>query len=684
MSLSAAFYTHAAAALGYAIFLALLAFRGARSQLMLLLALAAGLTSAWGLIWSLAHIGTVPVWLEALSACLRDAAWLTVILGILRSEDAQQSLWPRLALVTLLVVSVDIIFNVSFLNLGTFAGIQIDQQITRISVAILGLILAENLLRNVNSDQFWSVKTLGIGLIAIFAFNLTLRIPQFVTHTVDEGLMAAQPLVFLLVLPLFIVTAVRSPALKLGIHSSRKIVFHTATLISAGILLQGTAVAAYYVRNYGGTTATIISVVLVFGTVVAFAVAITSKSLRSYISKFINENFFSYKYDYRIEWQKFIQSLSAWEDGGIALRVLRTLSELLDSPGGALWSFRDRWGQFMPAAEWSFPTEQAPIAKDDPALDVFDDDKISYLLLSGADQNPAAALWAERYPAAWLIVPLRYRGGLVGIAVLNPPRITKDLNWEDQNLIALVAMQLAVYLVQEETTQALADARQLEEFNKRVAFILHDIKNTIGQLSLIARNAEKFGHNEDFRKDMVLTIEHSVEKLQELLSRLRGEAGAIPEAAHTLGTNVTSLIAEFISRKRNLGMDITLTEDTEPAFAQLVDRKLFIDVLEHVVANAVEAAPMGKSVRLRVQDNAGKVRVSVEDQGRGMTPQFIEEELFRPLRTTKGKGLGIGAYQAKETMRDLGGDIEVSSQVGKGTSVTLILPGTMQKQRISA
>ena len=680
MSLSAAFYTHAAAAIGYAIFVGLLVALGERSRLKAAMAVAAGLTAVWASVWVAFDLGWNAAWVPSVAGSLRDAGWLTVIFAVLWTGRDKASVLYRLAAVAAALVVVDVVFCATRLDVGIFAGIPVDYQITRIVVTVLGLILVENMLRNVSADEFWAVKSLGIGLTAIFIFNLVLRIPQFLTHTTDDGLVAAQPVVFLIALPLFVMSAVRSPVLRLNIHSSRRIVFHTATLVAAGILLQGTALAAYYIRNYGGTTATILSVLVVFTGVVALALVVSSGSARSALRTFINENFFSYKYDYRVEWQKFIQSLSAWDDGGMAMRVLRTLSEVVDTPGGALWSYRERWNQLMPAAHWSFPTELAPLGLDDPAVRVFDDESVAYLDLTSAEDAEAAAPWRARFAGAWLVVPLRYRSTLTGIAVLNPPRAPKSLNWEDKNLIALVTMQLAVYLVQEETSQALADARQLEEFNKRIAFILHDIKNTIGQLSLIARNAEQFGDNPEFRKDMVLTIEHSVEKLHELLARLRGEAGALPVAAAE-GTNLTALIADFVARKRGIGVDIVMGDTEAPAFVSLSDQKAFLNVLEHVVMNAVEATPASAQVRLRIETGGGRVRVSVDDRGAGMTPQFIAKELFRPLRTTKGAGMGIGAYQAKETMRDLGGDIEVASRVGEGTTITLLLPSAAQQQR---
>ncbi len=154
----------------------------------------------------------------------------------------------------------------------------------------------------------------------------------------------------------------------------------------------------------------------------------------------------------------------------------------------------------------------------------------------------SAKIWHDNFPAAWLAVPLRYRAELIGVALINKPRAERKLDWEDRNLIGLVALQLAAYIVQEETVQTLADARQLKEFNERFAFIIHDIKNTVGQLRLLVRNAEQFGSDAEFRKDMILTLRHSVDKLQELLSRLKGE-GAEEKKAPVRQVDVSALVS---------------------------------------------------------------------------------------------------------------------------------------------
>jgi putative PEP-CTERM system histidine kinase len=269
---------------------------------------------------------------------------------------------------------------------------------------------------------------------------------------------------------------------------------------------------------------------------------------------------------------------------------------------------------------------------------------------------------------------LRFRNDLIGFSLLHKPRSPKKLDWEDKNLVALIASQLAGYLVHEQTAQALADSQQLAEFNNRVTFALHDLKNTAGQLSLLVQNAEKFGDNAAFRADMLETIKHAVENLQGLIGKLRDGSKPAAPAPRTR-VNVAELVARFALKKAAAGVVFARDRGETHLFADIAQPASFENALEHVVTNAIEASPEPGSVELSVASQGGRIRIVVRDRGPGMSADFIAHDLFRPLRTTKTKGLGIGAYQARAMMRDLGGDIEVESTVGSGTIVTLVLPG---------
>src|SRR3546814_13854417 len=79
-------------------------------------------------------------------------------------------------------------------------------------------------------------------------------------------------------------------------------------------------------------------------------------------------------------------------------------------------------------------------------------------------------------------------------------------NWEDFDLLRTVGQQAASYIAEAQSQSALADAEKFEEFNRRFAFIMHDIKNLVSQLSPVARNAERHADKPEFRADMVATL----------------------------------------------------------------------------------------------------------------------------------------------------------------------------------
>jgi signal transduction histidine kinase len=107
----------------------------------------------------------------------------------------------------------------------------------------------------------------------------------------------------------------------------------------------------------------------------------------------------------------------------------------------------------------------------------------------------------------------------------------------------------------------------------------------------------------------------------------------------------------------------------------IVNRERLLQTIEHLVRNAQEATPTEGSVTVSVHQAGAQAVLEVSDSGCGMDEAFIRQRLFRPFDTTKGEqGFGIGAYQAREFVRQCGGDVEVESRLGRGTRFTLRLP----------
>jgi signal transduction histidine kinase len=174
---------------------------------------------------------------------------------------------------------------------------------------------------------------------------------------------------------------------------------------------------------------------------------------------------------------------------------------------------------------------------------------------------------------------------------------------------------------------------------------------------------------------MVITLGNSVERLEGMLKSLAVVGAQRPAGGR--GYQVADLVdflEKFTKEKCSLGHNIVLNTNLSNTSPVRTDFDILHRVLEHVVSNALEASAPEMAVDIDANTGKNTVQIAVTDRGSGMTQQFVNEELFRPLKTTKRGGFGIGGYQVRELMRDLGGDVTVESMVGQGTSVMLSLP----------
>jgi signal transduction histidine kinase len=92
------------------------------------------------------------------------------------------------------------------------------------------------------------------------------------------------------------------------------------------------------------------------------------------------------------------------------------------------------------------------------------------------------------------------------------------------------------------------------------------------------------------------------------------------------------------------------------------------------VLNACEATAGGGEVRVATAEEDGRAVLEVTDTGGGMTKEFMERSLFRPFRTTKKQGMGIGLFHSRMIVEAHGGRIEVQSESGRGSTFKVYLP----------
>jgi putative PEP-CTERM system histidine kinase len=224
--------------------------------------------------------------------------------------------------------------------------------------------------------------------------------------------------------------------------------------------------------------------------------------------------------------------------------------------------------------------------------------------------------------------------------------------------------------MEEEATRALVDAESLIEYNKKFAFIVHDVKNLSSQLGMMVSNIRRYSDHPEFRADMIRTLENSVGRLNGLLNRLRSDGGSVRPREVIDPVPVIKAVVADLSRGEGL-LELDLPEGE---LRVKMDGQDLGSVLTHLVTNAIEASRADDVVRVRVKAQERHVVIDVEDKGSGMDPHFVRNELFKPLRSTKSRGHGIGAFQAREIVRGAGGDLEVISALGRGTIMRVMLP----------
>jgi putative PEP-CTERM system histidine kinase len=279
--------------------------------------------------------------------------------------------------------------------------------------------------------------------------------------------------------------------------------------------------------------------------------------------------------------------------------------------------------------------------------------------------------WLQKIPRGWLCVPLLQGCHLLGFIVLAKPIVKQRLNWEDHDLLKTAGRQVASYVALLDTTDALTEARQFETFNRLSAYVVHDLKNITAQLTLLITNAARHKNNPAFMEDAIRTIENATAKMQRMLSQLRkGEPIVSESSLFNIGEVVKEVVvARIVARPR------PVLKTVDGSLYLQANRDRFVAILAHLVQNAQEATSADGKVEITVYRDDHKAVIEVTDNGCGMDERFIQEHLFRPFDTTKGNaGMGIGVYEAREFTFALGGDIDVVSRPGSGTTFFLRLP----------
>lgn len=648
--------------------------RGQRTGALLILA------TAVSALWSafLAYAAwqeTIPVAWIFIAEILRYGAWLGFVTALFGSWKMPGLLRGLRWCVHILWVALALYCLWPLMGLPQPTVIRFVISLPVIGMLILplaGLVFLEQLYRNVQPEQRWALKFLVIGLGSIFAYDIFLYSYAALYKEINLSAWAARGFINALVVPLLVVAAARNAQWSLQVAVSRRVVFYSSSLFAVSIYIIATAIGGYYVRMYGGDWGRVAEITLACcAALILFLIAFSGHA-RSRLKMFLHKNFFNYRHDYREEWLLLTATLSSG-NGELSLRAIQALGQIMDSPAGILFLGSES-GEFVSVANWNMPNPAD--LKFNSTLPLFERMRERQWIYDFGQQPPlgeeklAAPVELSVLPNAWLMVPLILDAQLMGFVVLAQARARRKLDWEDIDLLRTAGRQVASTLAQATNARRLTETRQFEGFNRLTAFVMHDIKNLVAQQSLLIKNAERHKHNQVFVDDMLATVENSVQRMTGLLDQLRSDTTSKPRNRVHLNAVIERLIKE-----RGLQSPKPVYVATAEDLCVLADTEQLITVLGHIIRNAQEATPSDGHVQVRVRRDKDRVCIEVEDDGEGMDEEFVRNRLFEPFFTTKSsKGMGIGAYQAREYARSLGGNVRVNSTPGHGTVFTMLLP----------
>ena len=672
---------------GLAAYLAMTWRRGNRRGLVLLAPVV--VTALWaGLYVALSWVPALPLWLTPVADSARALSWTMLVLVSLRwmlQREEQPLLRDGLFVALIGLSAAAVLFSLPPVARLDVFSIPLST-IALFLMCVLGLLLVENLYRATRGTSRWVFKYLIAGAGTLFAFDLYFYAEVLLFGRLEPFSAMARPLVAVMVAPLLVVTAARVRRWSFDVTISRDAVLHTTALIGSGLYLVLVAGAGYVLRLADASWGPLLQIVILVGAGLVLVVLLMSGRLRARARRYISRNFFTLKYDYRAEWLRFIRTLSGIADDDhevqqetLQQRAAHALADVVECSGGALFT-RGRGGAFVRTANWNWSTAKRLLSLPAPFMELAES-RLPIIDLSAEPQadeparlaaaRAATAGWLEQLDGeAWLLVPLVSADELVGVALLGKPRDRRPLGWEDRDLFEVLGPQVASYLREELATRRVSETQEFARLNRNFAFVIHDLKNLVSQLSLIVQQAKKHGDNPEFQKDAMETVAESVDKMRAMLVKLKERTD---DKTETVAVDLAPVIRAVAVNRRLHMPNLDIGTVDEPLRCD-VEPEAFETILANLIQNAFEAAGEKGRITIEARADGRDMACRVSDTGPGMSADFIQSGLFQPFRSTKSSGFGIGMFQCRELVEAWGGTLDVRSEPGEGTTMEVRLP----------
>lgn len=541
---------------------------------------------------------------------------------------------------------------------------------------LINLIHIENTLRSSTGFKRQQIKYLTIGVGAILAFQIYLSSKALLFSFIDTRYIPVTSLVILISCGLILFGVIRHRLLDVDIFISRYVIYNSLTVFFVGAYLLIVGLVAQGIKLAGGSFDTFWSTLFSFVAILWITMILFSAGLRRKARLFINRHFYKHKYEFRDKWMETTEKIDAETDPS---RIPKVLVEMISETMGAnevyLWLHEPALREYRLVSSTIASSNQIRLKEDHPIISYIKSRAAPFFvkeIMEDRDERSREIAPLIMASKAVLCTPLMAgRNDLLGF-ILQGEDISGDpYRKDDFDLLRAIASHAASRIKNARLTGELLTAKEAETFHQMSSFFIHDLKNLVSTLSLLVQNAEEYISNPSFQQDAVRTLKTTVMKMNNMISNLTLLTRGLK--INPTRTNLKDLVEETLSTLNGRASSRMVRRlETVPGI--LADREQMRKVCLNLLLNAIEASPTNNRIEISTSAANGEVILKITDHGCGMSRDFIESSLFRPFRTTKPNGLGIGLFQCKKIIEAHQGRIEVESREGEGSTFRVILP----------
>jgi putative PEP-CTERM system histidine kinase len=547
--------------------------------------------------------------------------------------------------------------------------------------AILILMNLERTFRAAVGTARWRIKFLILGIAVIFGTKIYARSQVLLFSGHDISLVGIESGALILGCILISWGYFRSGFDDLDLYPSRAVLQTSLTVFLVGGYLFVVGLLAQVAGRLGEATSFRLEAFVVLVGVVCLSIFLFSDKARQTIERFVSRNFKRPQHDFRKIWAQLTEATTEASDQlSLCNAASNLLSRIFSALSVSIWLVDEQNGTFLPGASTSGRSNESDQANPD-SIAVKADAALLGRLHHSIDLDTVKEDWAEplrslcvsnfRKGGHRICLPLRTRDSCLGVAILADRVNGTSYSSEELNLLECIGDQIGARLLGLRLTAEFMARKELAALQQVTAFFVHDLKNAASTLSLMLANLPVHFADPAFREDAMRGIRSTVDRINQLVSR----AGSLRHQRDLAPTQVdlNSIVAESIG-SLNGNPDVQWVRKLEPLPRVTADKEQLQSVVNNLLLNACDATETGGRVTVTTGYRDGWASLVVADNGCGMSARFMKESLFRPFQTTKKKGLGIGMFQSKIAVEAHHGKILVTSELGVGTTVRILIP----------